>query len=146
MIAAPRTSGIFYSDGRIRGDLERHGLHSLGQTKKPQTESGNWPMDEHPLPSLSHAEWAAAHPNHCRFLQKEKPLSRTAEVNVEEEKDGPYKFPDRPAAKSSTGVLVSTPGAIACPKCGCRSLGANEAQARQCWKKGCECKCHESVN
>ena len=26
MIAAPRTSGIFYSDGRIRGDLERHGL------------------------------------------------------------------------------------------------------------------------
>ena len=57
-----------------------------------------------------------------------------------------YQFKIKPAAKSSTSVLTSTPGAIACPKCGCRSLGIKREYAdRPAIKKDCKCTCHEEV-
>ena len=47
-------------------------------------------------------------------------------------KHPPYEFKEKPATKSSTGVLTSAPGKIACQLCGCRD--------RQ--RMHCECLCH----
>lgn len=61
---------------------------------------------------------------------------------VMEDEDKPYVFPDRPAAKSSTHILVLGPGGMAdnpaCPSCGCRR--DNLA------KPSCGCSCHEGWN
>jgi hypothetical protein len=55
----------------------------------------------------------------------------------------PYVFKEKPAAKSSTGVLTSTPGTIACPKCGCLMIpGSKGAELGVKLKKNCPCKCH----
>jgi hypothetical protein len=43
-----------------------------------------------------------------------------------------YKFVERPAQKSSTNVLINTPGKIACQLCGCRDHV----------RYGCQCNCH----
>lgn len=56
----------------------------------------------------------------------------------------PYPFKIKPVAKSSTGVLVSTPGCIACPKCGCLMIpGSRGHELGVKLKKGCPCLCHE---
>lgn len=56
------------------------------------------------------------------------------------EEEEAYRFNEKAAAKSSTGVLVSTPGVIACPSCGCRPVNVNANAVTH--KKGCTCKCH----
>jgi len=40
----------------------------------------------------------------------------------------PFKL--KPAAKSSTSILISTPGAVACPRCGCRDINDEDAHKR----------------
>jgi hypothetical protein len=52
------------------------------------------------------------------------------------EENEAYAFPNRPAQKSSTSILVAAPGTIACQKCGCRDNSV---------KKGCGCRCHEGA-
>lgn len=56
-----------------------------------------------------------------------------------------YPFKLKPPAKSSTGVLVSTPGTIACPRCGCLIIpGSKGSELGVKLKKGCSCRCHEA--
>jgi hypothetical protein len=53
----------------------------------------------------------------------------------------PFKRVDRPAAKSSTGVLVSAArGGVACQVCGCRPTATILNAVTH--KAGCTCKCH----
>jgi|SRR5579859_648673 len=52
-----------------------------------------------------------------------------------------YRFQEKPAAKSSTSILISTPGQVACQVCGCLppdDIGRTGGRT----KKGCDCKCH----
>src|SRR5579859_2648163 len=56
-------------------------------------------------------------------IEKEITAGDMQQVMAEEDS---YRFNEKPVAKSSTSILVSAPGAIACPSCGCRSVGANE--------------------
>ena len=56
--------------------------------------------------------------------------------------DEPYRFKEKPAAKSSSSVLVATPGVIACPTCGCLMTGEVGDLGVKI-KKGCECRCHQ---
>ena len=57
-----------------------------------------------------------------------------------EDPDAPYVFKEKPAAKSSTSILVHGPGGsalnVACPTCGCRRPP----------KPGCQCRCHQTWN
>ena len=55
----------------------------------------------------------------------------------------PYQFPNRPAAKSSTSILVCKPGKIACPTCGCRDPLDPRRPTRAEVKPGCKCICHK---
>lgn len=53
-----------------------------------------------------------------------------------------YHFNEKPVAKSSTNILISTPGQVACQVCGCLpadDMGRTGGRT----KKGCTCKCHK---
>lgn len=52
-----------------------------------------------------------------------------------------YQFVEKPAAKSSTAVLTTTPGDIACPKCG-HFMTPADPKGVPYSQKGCTCKCH----
>jgi hypothetical protein len=56
--------------------------------------------------------------------------------------DEPYVFKERPAAKSSTSVIMShADGGVACQLCGCRPTALVKNHATE--KKGCTCRCHK---
>jgi hypothetical protein len=52
------------------------------------------------------------------------------------EEDEPYIFKEKPVAKSGTSVLISTPGNIACPTCGCRDFRRSGCNCTKCEHKG----------
>ena len=61
------------------------------------------------------------------------PVSNSDSISrIQDGKEEPYIFQDKPPVKSSTNVAVSAGGTRNCPGCGCRGKA----------REGCGCICH----